>query len=153
MSAFVVPPKPKSAKIPIITVDELADALRAYLTATYPFSYTGQDIDCDSGLRTTSVCFYGNSTDTPSRRMKLEVTIDGKAARSSQSKLYNMAFNVSVHDDHNDLMELAKLDVKRQMAIRAERTRYLLIEPLADRSISISHILRWENGRPVLEVE
>ena len=149
MSAFVVPPKPKSAKIPIITADELGDALRAYLTASYPFSYTGQDIEGRDG--TTYIYFYGNSTEAPARRMKLVANIDGKAVRSWQSKLYNMQFSISVHDDHGDLMEIAKLDVKAQSAIRAERTRYLLIEPLADRSISISHILRWDNGRPVLE--
>jgi hypothetical protein len=149
MSAFVVPPKPKNAKIPVITADELADALRAYLTATYPFSYTGQGIDGRDGA--TYISFYGNRTDSPSKRMKLEVTMYGKAARSWQSKLFNMQFDVGVYDDPDDLMELAKLDVKTQSAIRAERTRYLLIEPLADRSISISRILRWDNGRPVLE--
>jgi hypothetical protein len=62
-----------------------------------------------------------------------------------------MRFDVSVYDDPDDLMQLAKLDIKQQSAIRAERTRYLSIQPLADRSISISRILRWDNGQPVLE--
>jgi hypothetical protein len=76
MSAFVVPPKPKSEKIPVITADELGDALRAYLTASYPFSYTGQDIDGYDGA--TYMSFYGNRTEAPAKRMKLEVTIYGK---------------------------------------------------------------------------
>ena len=95
--------------------------------------------------------FYGNHTEAPAKRMKLEVTIYGKAARSWQTKLFNMRFDVSVYDDPDDLMQLAKLDIKQQSAIRAERTRYLSIQPLADRSISINRILRWDNGQPVLE--
>ncbi len=62
-----------------------------------------------------------------------------------------MPFDVTIYDDHDDLAKLFNLDTKRSSEIRAERTRYLLIEPLADRSISIQRILRWENGRRVLE--
>jgi hypothetical protein len=138
MSAFVVPPRPKSAKIPVITAEELGHALKAYITATYPFSYTGQDIEgiTDDGM--TCLYFYGVG-------MKLRVLIVGKAARSWQSKLFNMPFKVSVTEDHDDLT------FEEQNAIRGERTRHLLIEPRADRSISINRILRWDNGQPVLE--
>ncbi|MGY4177775.1 hypothetical protein ACVIHH_003066 [Bradyrhizobium sp. USDA 4518] len=141
-------PKPKTVKIPVINADELADALRAYFEATYPFAYRAQDIEARDG--DTHISFYGNRTDD-GRRFTLEATIYGKAARSWQSKLFNMRFEVHVYEDPGDLLELAKLGVKKQMEIRAQRARHLLIEPMADRSISISRILRWDKGRPVLE--
>ena len=133
MSAFVVPPKPKSAKIPVITAEELGHALRAYIEATYPtFSCTGQDIEGFTDDKMTGLYFYGVG-------MKLRVLTIGKAARSWQSKLFNMPFEVSV-------------SVYEDVIVKPDTIRRLLIEPLADRSISISRILRWENGRPVVEV-
>ena len=134
MSVFVVPPKPEFEKIPVITADELGDALRAYIEATYPtFSHTGQSIDGDDGE--TWIYFTGRRTDAPSKPMNFEVTIHDKAARSWQSKLFNKPFDVTI----------------RSGDVGLTRGR-LLIEPLADRSISIGRILRWENGRPVVEV-
>jgi hypothetical protein len=139
MSAFVVPPKPKSEKIPVITAEELGHALKAYITATYPtFSYTGQDIEGTKDDGMTSLHFYGVG-------MKIRVLIGDKVARSWQSKLFNMPFRVSITENHE------RLTFEEQTAIYGERTRHLLIEPRADRSISINRILRWDNGQPVLE--
>ena len=109
-------------------------------------------MDSNARDRDTNIFFYGNSTAEPPRRMKLVVSLYGKAARSWQSKLYNMPFDIIIYDDHDDFARLMNLDARESSEIRAERTRYLMIEPLADRSISIRQILRWENGRPVLEV-
>jgi hypothetical protein len=132
MSAFVVSPIPKSEKIPVITAEELGHALKAYITATYPtFSYTGQDIEGDTVDKMTCLYFYGVG-------MKIRMWIAGKAARSWQSKLFNMPFTVRVIEDHG-------------LPFEEQNVRHLLIEPRADRSISINRILRWDSGQPVLE--
>lgn len=145
--AFVVPPTPKSERIPVITVEELANALRAYLPTVYEFSYIGEYMDSSNVDKDTTLVFHGNST---KGRVVLEAVISGKAARSEQAKLYNIPFTVSIHEKHDDTAALIKMGQKRMSEILASRTRYLLITPLADRSISIQHILRWENGKPVL---
>jgi hypothetical protein len=134
MNAFVVPPSPKTARIPVITAEELANALRAYIPTVYTFSYISEDITSEKDFGTT-LHFYGNN---PTRgRLTIEANIPGKNLRSWQGKLYNMPFDVSLYESYG-------ANYARGPA------RYLLVEPLADRSISISHIIRWDNGHAVL---
>jgi hypothetical protein len=135
MTAFVVPPVPKKARIPVITAEELANALRPYIPTVYPFSYIAEDItgERDSG---TTLHFYGNDLSPGGGRLTVEAEIGTtKVLRSWQGRLYNMPFLVSLHPKYGRSPGPA---------------RHLLIEPLADRSISIRHILRWDNGRAVL---
>jgi hypothetical protein len=136
MTAFIVPPVPKQARIPVITAEELANALRAYIPTVYPFSYIGEDITGERDFGTT-LHFYGNNLAVGGGRLTVEARIGGtKVLRSWQGKLYNMPFDVSLYPKYG----------------RAPGPeRHLLIKPLADRSISIRHILRWDNGRAVLE--
>jgi len=134
MTAFVVPPTPKKERIPVITAEELANALRAYIPTVYPFSYIGEDISSAKDFGTT-LHFYGNN---PARgRLTIEANIPGKSLRSWQGKLYNMPFDISLHERYDANYALGP-------------ARYLLVEPFADRSISIRHILRWDNGHAVL---
>jgi hypothetical protein len=136
MTAFVVPPVPKKARIPVITAEELANALRAYIPTVYPFSYIGEDIAGERDFGTT-LYFYGNNLAPEGGRLTIEADIGTtKVLKSWQGKLYNMPFDVSLHPKYG--------------SVRSGPARYLLIEPMADRSISIRHILRWDNGRRVL---
>jgi hypothetical protein len=134
MTAFIVPPAPKKERIPVITAEELANALRAYIPTVYPFSYISEDITAEKDFGTT-LLFYGNN---PARgRVTIGANISGKNLRSWQGKLYNMPFDISLYEDYG-------ANYARGPA------RYLLIEPLADRSISIRHIIRWDNGHAVV---
>src|SRR6266481_3522190 len=113
MTAFVVPPTPKKARIPVITAEELANALRAYIPTVYPFSYIGEDISSAKDFGTT-LHFYGNN---PARgRLTIEANIPGKSLRSWQGKLYNMPFDISLHERYDGNYALGP-------------AHYLLVEP------------------------
>jgi hypothetical protein len=76
MTAFVVPPTPKKERIPVITAEELANALRAYIPTVYPFSYIGEDISSDRsfGFGSTTLHFYGNNL-ARGQRVTIEANI------------------------------------------------------------------------------
>jgi hypothetical protein len=137
MTAFVVPPAPKKERIPVITAEELANALRAYIPTVYPFSYIGEDISSEKSFGTT-LHFHGNNLAPPFGRLTIEASILGKSLKSWQGRLYNMPFDIILH---------ASFGAAYASSIPA---RYLLVEPFADRSISIRHILRWDKGHAVL---
>lgn len=149
MAAFVAPPMQRKERVPVITVEELSSALRAYIPTVYAFSYIGEDVEANRGLRTTTLHYYGSDPANPAKRLKLEATIDGKACTGYTSKLFDMPFDVSLYEKPDDPFELMKLSACQLMEFSRARTRYLQIEPRADRSIVIRHIVRWDNGRPI----
>jgi hypothetical protein len=138
---FIAKPKPKSARVPVITVNDLADALRAYIPTVYSFSYLGEDLTCDRAWETTTLHFWGHHVGKPDERVAIRAVIDGKSVKSYASRLYNMAFTVTLYGR----VEGAPSHFERQ--------RYLYIEPLVDRSIAIRHIVGNKSGRYVFADE
>jgi hypothetical protein len=132
---FIAKPKPKSARIPYITVEDLSDALRGYIPAIYSFSYLGEDLSCDRAWETTTLHFSGHHVGKPAERIEIRAVIDGKSLKSHASRLYNMSFTIMLY---------ARLIGS---APHTEKRRHLQIEPRADRSIAIRHIVSNENGR------
>ncbi len=149
MAAFVFAPIPKG-KIPKITVEELATALRAFLPTVYEFDYQAEDLEGSRQGLMEEIVFYGSKRGEPAERMKLRVSFL-KSVQSWESKLYNIPFNIGISEGGNLTEEERQLPIERRLEIFRSRRREFLIEPRPDRSIAIHYILRWEHGIPVLE--
>jgi hypothetical protein len=128
-SAFVAAPRPKEPSIPVITVQQLIDALAGYLSSITTYTHAMAGLDADRSLGMTTIAMYGQVVPQLGRRLKIEADFYGKATTNEKAKLGSEQMIVSIRSADVDL----KLDV--------------VVEPQQDHSIAIFRVTRWENGQ------
>jgi hypothetical protein len=131
MGVFIARRAEKKARAPAVTIEDLINALVAYLPSVADYRHSTFRIDCDRFYKNTTIDLFGQFDAKLNRRVWVRVTIDDKAETNFSTELWADQFVVRVDSKDLDL-ELA-----------------LVIEPQADRSIEIFKILRWENGEAI----
>jgi hypothetical protein len=134
MPEFVAPPRPKNERIPIITVQDLVDALSFYLSSLNGYKHHSVSIESDRSTLVTDIFLTGQPSSIDNKPKNYRIQIFERAVQNTNSRLWNTPFDVHLWGDG------------------LESAYRLVIEPRPDRSISIKRILRWEHGLPICEV-
>lgn len=136
MAEFIAAPRPPAERIPVITVQDLIDALALYLPAisNCKFAYATNRIDCDREFEYTTIVISGQPSDDGSPPPFFKIEISDKAAGNVNSRLWNTPFAISISGP----------------SIHGGRF-IVQIEPRVGRSIAIRRVLRFENGYPVFD--
>lgn len=132
MAHFVAPPPDRRPRIPVITMQDLADALRLFLPHIGDFNFWRVEMTSDRSMLNTTITFHQQPTTEGKPAPIVEVWIDGKAARTASAKLWNTPFSVGVK------------------WCGPEPPHWLWIEPLEGRAIAIHRIAEWVDGQPIL---
>jgi hypothetical protein len=141
MNTFIAPPRPK-LRIPIITIRELIDAISLYLPTLIDYSHEYETIESDRSEMYTSITMFGQILPDfeyqghkfTGVRRKVLVDVSGRAAKTSNSKLWSEPFVAAIHVSIPDVQHVE-----------------VIVEPRHDRSIAIRKISRWESGKPIPE--
>jgi hypothetical protein len=98
MPDFISTPPARKAKIPIVTLDVLIDALIEYLPTAFDFIYHRSDIwpEREYGIARTTIYFYDTRRIVPPIKPAIEVEVTGKFAQSGASKLYSDPFMLDI---------------------------------------------------------